>query len=373
MPLAFILAGWMAKRLTPVWTMRTGIGLHALFYLLTLMGGPLIAESPIALGITMGLAAGFYWCAFNVLCLTVTEQGTREKFYGLNGVLGSVSGMVAPPVAGYFISYEDRFGGLSGYVLIFAISLALFVLATIVSAKLKVNSIRAPLELKHAFTKLNNRPWRMIMFGCTAYGLREGVFIFLIGLLLYISTGSEFKLGKFVLLQSALSFVSFYVVGKFVRSSNRIVILGIGSIAMAVAALFFLRSVTPSLIVWYGAVIAVVLPLFLVPLQGFIFDGVTAIDEEKRHQTEHIIVREIFENAGRVLGIVFFLVLVRYTTSSRVIAYFAVCLGFVQLLTWGCLAWGKSSAFVSGQVERREARPLRFTSESAGNRPKQKT
>jgi MFS transporter, YQGE family, putative transporter len=341
MPLAFIVAGWIVHRMSGVWTLRIGILLHAGFYLVALTGGTTVARLPWMLGVVMGLAGGFYWFSFNLLCLRYTQAGSREKFYGLNGVMGAIAGMVAPPVSGFLISFEDRLGGLSGYHVIFSLSLGLFVLATGLSFRLHANRLDGKLRLHSGLTALRNRSWRMLMIGCTIYGLREGVFLFLIGLLMYLATSSEMKLGEFMLLQSALSFVSFYLVSRWIKPTNRLKAMGTGAVLMGGAALLFLLPMEARHILWYGSIIALSIPLFLVPLQGYVFDGISQLSEANLGDTEHVIVREVFENAGRVIGICAFLLLVGVAPNPRFIAYFAFGLGYVQLATFGFIMVGQ--------------------------------
>jgi YQGE family putative transporter len=342
-PLTFIGAGWIAKRLHSVWTLRIGILLHAIFYLIALLGGTFAANLPALLGSIMGLAAGFYWFSFNQLSLQFTQFDSRDRFYGLNGVMGAVAGIIAPPVAGFLISYEDRFGGLSGYHVIFGLSLALFVGATFFSMKLHVQVVGEHLHLLQSFSALRQKRWRLTLLGCSIYGLRQGVFLFLIGLLMYIATSSELKLGEFVLIQSALSFLAFFVVSRLVKPANRLRFLGAGAVAMALAALLFLLPLKPRNILWYGAVISVCLPFFLVPLQSFIFDAISHLERSQSSRMEHIIVRELFENIGRVTGILLFIILVTLDPSARMIPTFAVVLGFVQIGTWVLIKKGSGS------------------------------
>lgn len=355
-PITFVLAGvWASKRST-VWTLRVGILAHAVFYAVALIGGTAVAKLPYMLGMVMGFAAGMYWFSFNTLSLEFTGHGKRDKFFGMNGVMGAIAGIVAPPLAGLLIASEDRFSPVTGYHVIFALSLALFVFAAVVTIKLKSKENPASMHVNVAWAALRHRWWRLLMVGCMAYGLREGVFLFLIGLLLYVATGSELRLGAFVLVQSALSFVSFFIVGRIVRPANRLRILGLGAVALSGAALFFLVPIRPIVILLYGSVVAIVIPLFLVPLQGFVFDGISTLRGAKG-ANEHIITREVFENAGRVLGIAAFLTLLRISHSARFVPTLAVGLGFVQLLTWMLLKAGGIQRLVDGADREAVAAP----------------
>ncbi|QQE80347.1 MFS transporter [Alicyclobacillus sp. SO9] len=339
-PFAFVVASYIANRYYAVATLRIGVLLHAGFYLFALFGGTRAASVPFLLGMVMGAAQGFYWYSFNFLSLRVTKSETRDRFYGLNGAMVAIANMAAPILSGAIISGEDKFGPLNGYHVIFGVSLILFLVATVVSIKLKPQPISGRLSISQGLRLMKKRPWRHILTGCYIYGLREGVFLFLIGLLMYIATGSELRLGEFLFLQNFLSFLSFYLVGKIVRPGNRVRVLGVGALGMALAALIFLRPVSAAMIIAYGVSIAVALPVFIVPLQGLVFDTISRLDETGDQNDEQLIAREVAENGGRVTGIGVFLLVISSSPTSLTISRLAVVLGFVQLITWFVIAMG---------------------------------
>jgi MFS transporter, YQGE family, putative transporter len=334
MPIAFTLAGMLSNRLHTVWALRIGVLLHISFYTVVLFIGETAAAFPYLLGALIGLAGGFYWFSFNMLSLSYTEAGKRDGFFSLNGVVNALAGMIAPPLSGLLITYEDRFGGLTGYHVIFGISLTLFFVGGWLSMRLTARKLSHPLCLQKSFSALRTREWRMTIAASAVYGLREGVFLFLISLLMYITTGSELKLGNFLLLQGGLSFIAFFVVGRLTNERNRLKILGYGATGMAFAALLFLLPITSKIILFYGACIAVAIPFFLIPLQAFVFDQISHLEAETGGRAEHVIVREIFSNTGRVVGILAFLLLVLLDADKNDIATFAVGLGFVQLFAF---------------------------------------
>jgi YQGE family putative transporter len=338
MPVGFWWAGRVAAERGSAWTLRGGIAGHVLFYALTLWGGESAAAHPALLGSVLGLAGGWYWYSYNVLSLRLTGMATNARFFGLNGMFGAVAGMVAPPLAGALISYEDRLGGLSGYHLVFGLSLALFVGAALLSLGLRTEGGRDPLDLGAARQALRRPRWRLLLAACLVYGLREGVFLFLIGILFFIHAGSEWRLGTFAFIQSLLSSLSFYTVGKAVDPHNRRAVQWTGALCMAGAALLFLRPVTAGLLVVYGIVISVVLPLFLLPLQTLVFDSIVHVGGGT-HPGAYFIVREAFANAGRVLGIGLFLGTVATGGPSR-IPVLVMGLGMVQLGACSLLSVG---------------------------------
>jgi YQGE family putative transporter len=336
-PFSFIAAGWIAHRWRTVISLRLGIATHAAFYLSTLWFGLAMARNPMLMGAFMGLATGLFWFAFNTLSLQYTTDGNRSSFVGTNGVFASVAGMVAPPVAGYLIGREDRyFGGLTGFHVVFGISVVLFAIGTMLSFRLHSAPVHHYFRWNKALIRLRNRDWRLKLIGCFVYGIREGVFLFLIGLLFFVATGSELKLGEFFLLQSGLAFVSNFLAGRVSRGRRRVYILGFGAVGMMSCAFLFLLPVTASRLVLYGSFISVVLPFFLVPLQSLLYRQMeTMVSNHQGWSEEHVVVREFFENAGRVFGIAVFLALgINGGLTVERIAYFAFSLGFVQLGTW---------------------------------------
>src|SRR5690606_28943136 len=98
----------------------------------------------------------------------------------------------------------------------FTLSLTVFVIANVLSFFLKKRKIRCKYEWTLAFRKWRQRGniWRKALTALTFQGIREGVFAFVIGLLVYIATGSEMKLGRYDLITSQVALFSFMVVGK---------------------------------------------------------------------------------------------------------------------------------------------------------------
>ncbi|MCL6593257.1 MAG: MFS transporter, partial [Alicyclobacillus sp.] len=256
-----------------------------------------------------------------------------DQFYGLNGLASAVAGIVAPPLAGALVRWEDRFGGLSGYHVLFGLSLALFALAAAVSWRLPPHRLPVvPWRRVWGLGWRQHPEWRLTLWGCGVYGLREGVFVFLIGLLMYVATGSELRVGEFLLLQGVLSALSYTAVSRWVRPANRLLVLGLGAVGMALTACLFWLPLSPHTLWWYGAGTAVSLPLFLAPLQAVVVDTAAGVARRRVHEVAgHVVLREAFENAGRVAGVGVFLAVAALQPSLRAMAVLAACLGLVQL------------------------------------------
>ncbi|AMQ21190.1 MFS transporter [Geobacillus sp. JS12] len=304
-PLTFIFAGRMAKQIDRILVLRLGVSCLAVFFVTVLLVGSRAHQYLLFLGALLGVGYGFYWLAFNVLTFEITEPETRDFFNGFFGVLTSSAGMIGPIVAGYIIS---SLHGAKGYTFVFSLSLGLFLVAVLLSFFLK----RRAASGKYLFVRIlkernENRNWRLITNAHFFQGLREGTFVFIISVLVYVTSGSEWALGKFGLVNSFTSFVAYYAVSRLIKREYRMkaILLG-GALLYGAIFLIVFHPTYPRLIL-YAITIAIAYPLLLVPYSSLTFDVIGKSWKSAEARVEYIVVRELFLNAGRVASIFAFL------------------------------------------------------------------
>ncbi|MGM9987138.1 MAG: MFS transporter [Bacillaceae bacterium] len=304
-PLAFIVAGKLAKKIDRSWVLRVGVIFLALFFISVLVINTRASNFLFLLGACLGMGYGFYWLAFNVLTFEITEPHTRDIFNGFLGLLSSFSGMIGPIVAGFIIS---RSIGELGYTIIFAISLLLFILGIVFSFFLSRRENEGYFGLKEIWReRKRNRAWRNICNAHVVQGLREGVFFFVISMYVYIVTDSELALGKFGLVSSGVSFVGYYLVTHFLKEKDRKKGILIGGFLLFASVLLVVYHVTYIKLMLYAAVISMAYPLLLVPYTSMTYDVIGKGYKAREFRIEYIIVREIFLNLGRIVSILAFL------------------------------------------------------------------
>src|SRR5690625_4407417 len=199
-PLTFILAGKLAKKIERIIVLRLGVIFLSLFFLSVLLIGEKVGTYNYILGTLLGIGYGFYWLAFNVLTFEITEPDTRDFFNGFLGMLQSFGGMIGPLLAGIVIAKMSR---NSGYTVIFTVSFILFVCAVIFSFFLKRRQADGKFELiKIVKERHVNKNWQRIIYSHVFQGLREGMFLFVITIWVYVVTKSEFSLGIFNFVRS---------------------------------------------------------------------------------------------------------------------------------------------------------------------------
>lgn len=324
-PLTFILAGRWAKKVDRVIVLRIGVIFLALFYVTVLLVGTKASDYLLLLGVLLGIGYGFYWLAYNVLTFEITEPETRDFFNGFLGILGSVGGMIGPVAAGFIISRLEK---LTGYTVVFGLSLGLFSIAVLLSFFLK----RRPAHGKYWFQRIiterkHDKNWRMVTNAHFFQGLREGVFVFIVSVFVFIATDSEMALGTYGLINSGISFLAYFFVSRMLKKEYRKKAILVGGVILFLAIFLIVFQVSYFRLLLYAALIAVAYPLLLVPYASMTYDVIGRGWKAAEMRIEYIVVRELFLNLGRIASILLFLASIHMFKEERAIPILLVILG----------------------------------------------
>ncbi|MGG3470011.1 MFS transporter [Neobacillus pocheonensis] len=324
-PLTFILAGRWAKKIDRVIVLRIGVIFLSLFYLMVLITGTKAATFLLLLGSLLGIGYGFYWLAYNVLTFEITEPETRDFFNGFLGILSSIGGMIGPIASGIIITRFEKF---TGYTIVFGLSLGLFALAVLMSFSLKPRPANGRYCFKRILEERKlNENWRLITNAHFFQGLREGTFLFVISVFVYLSTGSEMALGTFGLLNSGISFIAYFLASRLIKKSQRKKAILIGGIILYAAVIIVVWDVSYAKLLIYAGMIAIAYPLLLVPYMSTTYDVIGIGWKAAEMRIEYIVVREIFLNFGRIVSILSFLAAVTWFNAEKSIPILLLFLG----------------------------------------------
>lgn len=324
-PLTFILAGRWAKRIDRVIVLRLGVIFLSLFFITVLIVGDQAATYKILLGSVLGVGYGFYWLAFNVLTFEITEPETRDFFNGFLGLLQSFGGIVGPVLAGYIIS---RLAANTGYTVIFTISLTLFVVAVVASMFLNRRSAKGDFSFRRVIReRKRDHNWQRILYAHIFQGLREGTFLFVISIWVFITTQSEFALGKFSLVYSAFAFLFYYIATRVIKPKRRKWAIFIGGLTLYLALYLILINLSYPVLLIYAAIIGMAYPIIYVPYLSLTYDVIGKAWHAAEMRIEYIVVRELFLNFGRVLSIGIFLLGITLFSPETAIPYILMIVG----------------------------------------------
>lgn len=329
----FWLAGAWIKKRDKMIALRTGLVGSALFYLSVLLLGDAAGRWAAGLGALNGLAVGLFWLAYNVVYFEITDPDNRDRFNGWAGLLGSLAGMTAPWLSGTFISLS---GGTKGYRIVFTVSLAMFAAAAALSFFLKRRRSGGTFAWAYGVRQLRMRgnAWRAVVPALAAQGLREGVYLFLLGLLVYFATGREQSLGSYTFWTSLTALASFWLTGRLLRPRFRRAAMLLGAASVSGLTAILLADVGYMALLIAGVGTALFMPLYIIPMTSAVFDLIGKTNEGVKHREELIVLRETGLIAGRVLGLIVYLSVVAHAQSTAALAWLLLAVGAAPLAGW---------------------------------------
>ncbi|MGN7358295.1 MFS transporter [Paenibacillus sp. SAF-054] len=331
--LTFWIGGKWVKEYNKMNALRAGIVLSGLFYLVVLWIGTDVVHWIWPLGILLGVSIGIFWLAFNVVYFEVTNRENRDLFNGWVGLLGSITGIIGPWFSGLLITWLK---GDKGYRLIFTISLVIYALAVVLSFFLKKRDRGSNYHWMEPVAQLRAKgsPWRLMAPGLAAQGIREGVFAFLIGLLVFVATKQEAKLGQFSLITSAISLLTYWIAGKWYKPRYRSAGMLAGAVLLwiVILPLFWRTGYGPLLILGIGS--AIFMPLYILPMIASGFDLMGLSDETVEKRVELVVLRELSLMVGRLIGAFVFIIVVMVSKTPLTITIVMLVLGASPVLSW---------------------------------------
>lgn len=327
-PITFIGAGIVSKRKNGIWSLRVGMLAYALFYILILTVGNKGVSYIYILGILYGIAAGFYWLAFNTLSFDFTGINNRDTFNGLNGSCCGVTAAIAPATSGYIIS---KFSGIKGYTIVFTITLCMFLSLILISTLLKCKNYGNKLEFKKVILR-NCDEWSDIRKATFFWGFRDVIIVFLVNILIIETTKSELTLGKLTLIASLLSSISFVLVQKIIKPPHRRVSIYIGAIGAFLAVLSLGLNITYINLLVYVMMNGFFLPFFVIQLTSATFNVINRAHEESM-RVEYMINREIVLNGGRAISASMLVFMLLEFKESSVLQFYLIFIGFIAIVS----------------------------------------
>jgi MFS transporter, YQGE family, putative transporter len=307
--ISFGLCAWLARKTSPMITMRIGFLFYLFTYLIMLVFHATLNKHILMLGISNGLAMSLYYVGMHLAVLDLTTNKDRDKFLYIEGILYTIGGIIAPLVSGIIIS---RFEGMVGYYVVFIATSVFIFLAFLVSLKVKGIGI-APKSHFWGVIRHPSPEWRKMYSIMFADGIVSGAFTtFLITMMTFKIAGGELNLGIYNTGAQIMSILAFYLLAKFTSEKDRIKIFAIGAITFLLSsALLSVQPVLLSLII-FGLISPISMNMLGTSMNAMIYESIEKDPHYKERRLDYIIIREIPLGAGRMVGVFLFLAMRNY-------------------------------------------------------------
>ncbi|MEA3364775.1 MAG: MFS transporter [Candidatus Hydrogenedentes bacterium] len=337
-PVVFLASGWLAQRWDRLYPYRLGVVLYAVYYLMLLILRERSSDYAVLLGALLGVTWGCYWSGVNTFNFDVTEPGNRERYFGFLQAISSTMRFAAPLAGGALITLASD--NLMGYYLVFALAIACYISAFVLSFWMPRDRERRPYRLKRAlFPGKDQRDWRLIMAAAFTLAGMFNIFAFLLGLLMYMKTENELNVGGLASIQSIAAIITAIFVGRTMRPRSRMKYMRWGVAMILAAGVMMFTELTLFTLVLFGLLRSMAAPFFGIAHFSLRMDAIANCAEAPHQRIEYISAWEVPLAVGRVVMMLVIIGLSDWLTEGELgirIALFMLCA--LRMLTYFLLS-----------------------------------
>jgi YQGE family putative transporter len=308
---AFWLGGHLSKRWGNLLSYQLGFLFSAAVFGATLILRESAPDHPCLLGCLAGLGIGFYFLGEHSLTLEMTTEETRDYFLSLTTFFSSVLCILAPAMAGWLIA-AFAFGGPGhgspgsslGYYIVFSLALAIYLGLTFRSLRFRAQPSGHAFEYWRILTLPGNGDWNRLMAAQFVLGLRNGVFWFLIWLLVFRISHNEGVVGSYNMLCNLLAVLTTYALSLWAKAGNRWMGLWVSSCLMGLACVGLYARFDAFSILAFAVLNATGNTWFQVAFGSLSFRLLERSREAGQRRLEYLALRELPLALGRISGVV---------------------------------------------------------------------
>ncbi|MBT3249892.1 MAG: MFS transporter [Candidatus Pacebacteria bacterium] len=266
-----------------------------------------------SVGLIVGLSSGFYWANRNFIFPTLTEDRERDYISGIVTLVGNLSGVILPLLAGWLIVWsrtQPNFGAEGAYVTIMGFGVIVLFVGTIF-----LNSIKEfpTLKVTHFWPKKVSPDWKLFRTFVLASTMQMAVGATVVEAITLSFIGDEGVLG---VIKSALAVVVgliIYMVGRKMQPKDRFRLLMLSTLSLLVAVLLLLVNFGQLTLIIYITAMIVSGNLFwfvYIPIMSKATEtqGEGLIADNYAYVLDH----EFFINLGRVSSMLLILAAFHY-------------------------------------------------------------
>ena len=274
-------------------------------------------------GLLVGLACGLYWAHRNFIYPSLTINKERDYISGLNTLVGNLSGVILPVLAGWLIVWaraHPNFIDTHAYMAIMGFGVVVLMIGTVFLSLIK--KFPKP-KVVHLWPRKISHNWRLfrtfVLFSTAQMAV--GATVMEVMTLLFI--GDEGVLGTLKSVLAIAMGVMTYIVGRKMKPKDRFTLLRWGVLPLLLAAMLLAINFNQLTLIIYIVAMILFANLFwfvYIPIlsQATWMQG----DGKLEHNYAYILDHEFFINLGRISSMLFILFAFNYwdkTTSLTVV------------------------------------------------------
>ncbi len=286
------------KRKDKIWFYRIGIIIKTIFAFTILILGQDITNHVISLGILYGLMTATNGFPFNMIESENITNGERIRYLGYGNALTGIVSIIAPLIIGRYIT-ETSYTATAVPIIVITI------LELLISFFLKSkNKTTEKLNLKSFFKKFSKDKtlWKLYAIEFFKGVNRHGVMGLVASLIIIRALPNDTAIGDWSAIFAALGVVAMLIFGKYYKRKFQTVTIVTSTILIGISTILIMISPTFISIVAYNIACEVFLHLIEKISSANLFDYSTTGSYGTKYNVEYFTYRELFLNAGRIIG-----------------------------------------------------------------------
>lgn len=302
------------KRKDKIWFYRIGIIIKTIFAFTILILGQDITNHVISLGILYGLVTATNGFPFNMIESENITNGERIRYLGYGDALTSIVSIIAPLIIGRYITETSY---TTAAVPIIVITILELLISFFLKSK---NRTTEKLALKSFFKNFlkDKTLWRLYIIEFLKGFNRNGVMSLIASLIIIKALSNDTAIGDWSSVFAALSAIAMLAFAKYYKKSHQTIVVSMFTLIILVSTILVLISPNFMSIVFYNIAYDVFLFVIDRIANTNLFDYSNNGIYKNRYNTEYFTFRELFLNAGRILGysILMFLALLGVVSAA---------------------------------------------------------
>jgi YQGE family putative transporter len=283
-------------------------------------------------GFIFGISTGLFWSSKNYLTLKAVKSDDRIYFSSLESVTGTISGIIIPFIVGSVIVFGDSrhlYLPSSAYKIFAAITLLILFFSGYILRQLDIQKDLVTNIILRQAPKI----WRRFRLMKIFYGIFDSGAIFVPVLMVLILVGQEGTLGSLQSIASVISAIAIYFVSKRVSQKDQIKLITIGVVFNIIATILFGFTYSAVGVIIYFILEAIASPFHWSGYAPLANDAIDYCSKDSvNHDYSFIFDEELFLNLGRILGIIFFVLLATFSSEATTLRISLPVLALTQLI-----------------------------------------
>lgn len=313
-PIFFMLGSKIVKKYPFTLTYTIGLTLITVALIYALTGGPLFESNPyyvlIAAAI-IGTGEGFYYLSANTCNQIVSTVETRSTFLSYNGMFTNITTLLAPVYASFLLSLNAD--EMIGYRRMLVTIIIVFIVVIGVALTMNKRSEDKDSHIHTALSLQGDQQWKDHNLAVMLYGLRDGLGLNTISLLLYKAAGNGGIYSKLNILFSFITIITYRVIKRFLVKDkiDKTFKLGVVLKILGTYALIFIPNIPGAII--YGVTNAFAAVLYD---NSYNYLSATIIGRYPQEMTARVVARETYLSISRCSSMMFVVICFRMLPES---------------------------------------------------------